>query len=181
MALITSFSGGFAGYTSVNKAGGGTDEYTGSTMVFLQTSAPTGWTQVTTYDDYQLRVVSGNVSVETTGSPFTTLLGNSVNINSPTYAYSEGTLVLSFAPTTLTTSTIASHVHSIEQPNSVTAYGAPNYNIIKPWGNVTPTALSSGAHTHSSVNQSMPNTTRTSPVSTYLNVSYRDCVIATKD
>lgn len=181
MALITSFSGGFAGYSSMNKAGGGTDEYTGSTMVFLQTSAPTGWTQVTSYDDYQLRVVSGDVSVETTGSPFTTLLGDSVNINSPTYAFSEGTLSLSFAPTTLTISTIASHVHSIEQPNAVTAFGAPNYNIIKPWGNVTSASLSSGAHTHSNVDRSMPNTTRTSSSNTYLNVSYRDCVIATKD
>lgn len=181
MALITSFTGGFAGYTSVNKAGGGTDEYTGSTMVFLQTSAPTGWTQVTSYDDYQLRVVSGNVSVETTGSPFTTLLGDSVDINSPTYNFSEGTLSLSFAPTTLTLSTIASHVHSYSLPRSITAFGAPNYNIVKPWNNTAPTALSSSAHSHSDVDASMPNTTRTSSTATYLNVSYRDCVIATKD
>jgi hypothetical protein len=181
MALITSFSGGFAGYTSVNKAGGGIDEYTGTTMVFLQTSAPTGWTQVTSYDDYQLRVVSGDVVNETAGAPFTTLLGNTVNINSPAYSFSEGTLVLSFAPTTLTLSTIASHVHSIEQATAVNAFGAPNYNIIKPWSNTMVTALSSGAHTHSDVNASMPNTTRVSSTNTYLNVSYRDCIIATKD
>jgi hypothetical protein len=104
-----------------------------------------------------------------------------ININSPAYSFSEGTLVLSFAPTTLTLSTIASHVHSIEQATAVNAFGAPNYNIIKPVDNTMVTALSSGAHTHSDVNASMPNTTRVSSTNTYLNVSYRDCIIATKD
>jgi hypothetical protein len=181
MGLMTSFTGGFAGYTSINKAGGADSEYTGATMVFLQTTVPTGWTQVTTYDDYQLRVVSGDVSVGTDGAPFTTLLGNSVDVNSPTYAFSEGTLALTFAPTTLTTSTMASHTHSYAAASTLTAFGAPNYNIIKPWGNTTPAALSSGAHTHSTVNRAMPSSNRTASTSTYLNVSYRDCIIATKD
>jgi hypothetical protein len=31
-------------------------------MLFRQTAAPTGWTKVTTYNDYALRIVSGAAS-----------------------------------------------------------------------------------------------------------------------
>jgi hypothetical protein len=33
---------------------------TGTATLFQQTSAPTGWTKVTTYNDYALRIVSGS-------------------------------------------------------------------------------------------------------------------------
>jgi len=36
--------------------------YQGATMVFVQTTAPTGWTKDTSADDYTLRGVSGSVS-----------------------------------------------------------------------------------------------------------------------
>lgn len=39
------------------------DFVTGTITIFNQTSAPTGWTKITTYDDHALRVVSGSVSV----------------------------------------------------------------------------------------------------------------------
>lgn len=43
----------------------------GTKLLFQQSSAPTGWTQVTTYNNYALRVVSGTVSSGGT-VPFTT-------------------------------------------------------------------------------------------------------------
>ena len=62
MTRISSIGGGFSGYHTISRslaAATGASEYFGSTMVFVQAAAPTGWTQVTTYNDYALRIVSG--------------------------------------------------------------------------------------------------------------------------
>lgn len=39
------------------------DFVAGTITIFNQTSAPTGWTKITTYDDHALRVVAGSTSV----------------------------------------------------------------------------------------------------------------------
>jgi hypothetical protein len=77
---------------------------TGTSMLFRQTAAPTGWTKVTTYNDYALRIVSGAAS--TGGSvAFTTAFAS----QTPTITTSG----LSAGATTLSTSQIPSHTHQV--------------------------------------------------------------------
>lgn len=68
---------------------------TGTAMLFQQTTAPTGWTKVTTYNDYALRVVSGAAS--TGGSVAFTTAFSSQNVGA----------------TTLSTSQIPNHYHQV--------------------------------------------------------------------
>ena len=49
---------------------------TGTVAIFQQTSAPTGWTKLTTYNDYALRLVNGTVSAYTSGLAFTSAFAN---------------------------------------------------------------------------------------------------------
>ena len=71
----------------------------GTTLLFHQTSAPTGWTQVTTYNDYALRVVNGTAGVGTGGSvAFST-------------AFTSRSVTGTTDGTTLSTSQIPGHSH----------------------------------------------------------------------
>jgi hypothetical protein len=67
----------------------------GTAMLFQQTTAPTGWTKVTTYNDYALRIVSGSAS--TGGSVAFTTAFSSQNVGA----------------TTLTSGQIPNHYHQI--------------------------------------------------------------------
>jgi len=77
---------------------------TGTTWVFYQNSAPTGWTKVTTQNNKALRVVSGSGGVSGGTNSFSTVM-SSFNIG--------GTLTSSGATggTSLTTPQIPSHNH----------------------------------------------------------------------
>lgn len=70
----------------------------GTLMLFVQTSAPTGWTKSTTHDNKALRVVSGSASS-----------GGSVAF---TTAFASG---LSAGATTLSTAQMPAHTHSAWQ------------------------------------------------------------------
>jgi hypothetical protein len=70
----------------------------GTAMLFQQTSAPTGWTKVTTHDNKALRVVSGAVSS-----------GGSVAFTS---AFASQAVSGSVGSTTLTTNEMPSHTHT---------------------------------------------------------------------
>ena len=75
----------------------------GSAMLFQQTSAPTGWTKVTTYNDYAIRIVSGTAS--TGGSvAFTTAFKS----QAVTGSNSGGAV----SATSLSTGQMPSHGHS---------------------------------------------------------------------
>ena len=75
----------------------------GTAMLFVQTAAPTGWTKSTTHDNKALRVVSGSASSGgTTG--FSTVFANQTPTISNTFSISS---------TTLTTSQIPSHNHTV--------------------------------------------------------------------
>jgi hypothetical protein len=71
----------------------------GTTMLFVQTSAPTGWTKSTTHDNKALRVVSGSASS-----------GGSVAFTS---AFTSQSVAGTIGSTVLTTSQIPSHTHSL--------------------------------------------------------------------
>jgi len=108
----------------------------GTSMLFQQTAAPTGWTKQTTHDDKALRIVTGTVgtggsSAFSTAFGTPSVAGGSVSGNPGTnQTVSAGNLAVSISGnisnTTLTTSQIPSHSHSI--PVKV-AEGGPS-NII---------------------------------------------------
>jgi len=66
-------------------------------MLFVQTSAPTGWTKITTHNDKALRVVSGSVST-----------GGSVAF---TTAFASRSVTGTVGSTSLSTAQLASHTH----------------------------------------------------------------------
>ncbi len=82
----TVFSGAWSGIPS------------GTAMLFKQTSAPTGWTKVTTDDNAALRVVSGTAGT-----------GGTVNF---TTAFASQAVSGTVGNTTITVSTMASHNHT---------------------------------------------------------------------
>ncbi len=125
----------------------------GTKMLFQQTSAPTGWTKVTSSNDVALRVVSG--SVGSGGSvPFETAFASQA-----------------IAPHTLAESEMPSHTHTTNWSagQSHTGSGAVAYNYTSEAvaGTFNTGAKGGGGtHTHTSIN---------------LDVSYVDVIIATKD
>lgn len=125
---------------------------TGTAMLFQQTTAPTGWTKVTTYNDYALRIVSGTAS--TGGSVGFTTAFSSQNVGA----------------TTLSTSQIPAHSHVVpmQEGTGSTAGGGTLYYSRRgdlPYQPVTTTDTGSGgSHTHS----------------LNIAVNYVDCIIATK-
>ena len=75
----------------------------GSNMLFQQTTAPTGWTKVTTYNNYAVRIVSGSAS--TGGSvAFTTAFASQ--------AVSGTNSGGAVSATSLSTGQLASHAHT---------------------------------------------------------------------
>ena len=142
----------------------GGDFPSGTNMLFVQTAAPTGWTKVTTYNDYALRVVSGTAS--TGGSvAFTTAFA------SQTPAGTVGTS----GATTLSTSQIPSHIHS----KTTSTFGSATQQVQIGSATTTNDAFytdatgGGGSHTH----------TGGTFTGTAINlaVSYVDTIIATKN
>lgn len=89
----------------------------GTVGLYYQASAPTGWTQVTTLNDYALRIV--NTSGGGTGG--TTAFSSVFTNQTPTI--SGGTLTASIGATTLSVSQMPSHTHSANSNGG----GSPNF------------------------------------------------------
>jgi len=130
----------------------------GTVMLFVQTSAPTGWTKSTTHDNKALRIVSGSVST-----------GGSVGF---TTAFGTPNVSGSVSATTLSTSQMPSHSHTVPVAT------AGEYNEGRAAAQYTNGGGSfgsggaggDGSHTHS-----------LSGATTTINVAYVDVIIATKD
>ena len=82
----------------------------GSVMLFYQSAAPTGWTQVTTMNDYAMRIVSGTGGTTGGTTAFSTVFAN----QTPTITTSG----LSAGATTLSTAQMPSHSHTVGIGNS---------------------------------------------------------------
>jgi hypothetical protein len=154
------------GTTWVSQAAAAFDA--GTAMMFVQTAAPTGWTKSTTHNDKALRVVSGTASSGGT-TAFTTVFTN----QTPTI----NTSGLSAGATTLNSTQIPSHTHTITLPNwnndTLTAWGTSSTGI----GTTSITSSSTGggsSHTHT-----VSGSATSSAVT--LNVAYVDVIIATKN
>ena len=132
----------------------------GTAMLFVQTSAPTGWTKSTTHDNKALRVVSGAASS-----------GGSVAF---TTAFALQSVAGTVGNTTLTTSQIPSHYHTtISETFNVSGGGA---TVISNIGNLgsrtgfTQNEGGGGSHTHTFTGTAIN-----------LAVQYVDVIICVKD
>jgi hypothetical protein len=137
---------------------------TGTVMLFYQSAAPTGWTQVTTLNDYDLRLVSGAGGTTGGTTAYSTVFTN----QTPSYTPSNGTLAagngtlattagtlavgagtLAVSATTLSTSQIPSHTHPI--PQGDVNFNSGGGNTV--WGATfsanTGATGGGGSHTHS--------------------------------
>jgi hypothetical protein len=123
----------------------------GTLMLFQQTSAPTGWTKQTTHNDKALRVVSGAAS-SGGSSAFSTVFGKTAT-----------------DATTLTTATMPSHSHGLDQSWAMTDFQGGNGNVGSGSTGYNRTTVqsngSSGSHTHG----------------IDIRVQYVDLIIAQKD
>ena len=139
----------------------------GSVMLFYQSAAPTGWTQVTSLNDYDLRLVSGAGGTTGGTTAYSTVFTNQTPTISNTFAVGA---------TTLSTSQIPSHNHAI----SVSAL----YDSGQPsWFNSAGGAVLSvstdytgggGSHTHS-----ISGSATSSAIT--LNVRYANIIICSKN
>ena len=131
---------------------------TGTTMLFVQTSAPTGWTKSTTHDNKALRVVSGTASSGGTVA-FTT-------------AFASQAVSGTVGNTTLTIDQIPAHTHTVPSYGSsfansgrvITGASSPQTDP------VTSSTGGGNSHTHTFTGTAIN-----------LAVQYVDVIIATKD
>ena len=142
---------------------GGTGQTTalipsGTKMLFVQASAPVGWTQVTSDNDKALRVVSGTGGGTGGSVAFTTAFGSQ--------ALSGTTSAVA-----LTIDQIPAHTHTQQLPTSNGAAGASTGSPVSGVTAVTSSSTGGGqAHSHS-LSGSTIN----------LAVTYIDTIYATKD
>ena len=154
----------------------------GTVMLFYQSGAPTGWTQVTTLNDYGLRLVSGAGGTTGGTTAFSTVFANQTPTISNTFAVGA---------TTLSTTQIPSHTHGLPYyanaangyldpsqpyPANTDAGGGPLYTGSSTT-NFNGTSIAAGggsSHTHSITGSA------TSSAIT-LNVLYANIIICSKN
>jgi len=122
-----------SGTLSFATVGGGFDS--GTIMLFVQTTAPSGWTKSTTHNNKALRLVNGTVGTGGTQN-FTDVLNGNVGA------------------TTLTTSQIPSHTHNQQRNTANTGTGLQSTSssftvTATPVGPVTAATGGGSSHTHS--------------------------------
>lgn len=150
---------------------------TGTVLLFYQASAPTGWTQVTSLNDYDLRLVSGTGGTTGGTTAYSTVFTN----QTPTISGS-----FTAGATTLSTSQMPSHNHPITSYAFVcgcTGQSGPNaqYGIRNLSGNAGSTSTQvvnseggGGSHTHS-----ISGSPSSSAIT--LNVRYANTIICSKN
>ena len=118
---------GFVGI-GPSDSSGRTDYYLAN-MVFAMATAPVGWVQQTTYDDYALRIVSGTPTINTTNRSFSSVytpVSATGSIPSPVSSNITPSLApITIGPTTLTYAQLPVHTHKIAQ-----TAGSPSYVLI---------------------------------------------------
>ena len=181
--------GTFTGAVTFTGGVVGVDAFaSGTSMLFQQTAAPTGWTKQTTHNDKSLRLVSG--SVGTGGSvAFSTAMATPTS----NLAVGAGNLAVSMsgniANTSLSTAQLASHNHT--RVPAATAANTGSYKIRADQRSNNNTGTSNNgpinstgsgqAHNHShNLSGSMSGEPALSG-SVAINVQYVDFIIANKD
>lgn len=148
----------------------------GTAMLFVQTTAPTGWTKVTTYNDAALRVVSGAASS-----------GGTQNF---TAAFTSQAVSGTVGATTLTEAQMPSHTHFTLAATLVTTETAPSSTNYVAWEtnvggdteyNMQGTSTPASVGLTSSTGSGQSHTHTFSGTNINLAVKYVDTIIATKD
>lgn len=141
----------------------------GAVMLFYQSSAPTGWTQVTSVNDVALRLVSGTGGTTGGTTAFSTVFANqtpSINVSG-----------LSAGATTLSTTQMPSHTHGTYYGLAYCG-GTNSFQQSGGWASLGTTATSStgggGSHTHS-----ISGSASSSAIT--LNVQYANIIICSKN
>jgi hypothetical protein len=96
----------------------------GASTYFMAPAAPTGWVQVTTYNNIALRLVSGSTgNTVTSGIPFT-------SIHTPSLPFTgfANTTSGTICGTALTAPQIAAHTHNIPQNFALSGCNVNVYN-----------------------------------------------------
>jgi hypothetical protein len=138
----------------------------GSVLLFYQAAAPTGWTQVTSLNDYDLRLVSG-----TGGGTGGTTAYSTVFTNQTVSTTVSGTS----GATTLSTAQMPSHSHTLQVSNNCGGGGAANGGSGGGCGFPgTSSTGGGGSHTHS-----FSGSGTSSAVT--LNVRYANIIICSKN
>jgi hypothetical protein len=168
----TSYAGDGSALTGL---GGGFPS--GTKMLFGQTTAPTGWTKITTNNDAALRIVSGTVGSGGSSGLSTALATPSVT----------GTISGSTGSHTLSTSQMPSHTHTQNA-----AYYDQNANTISPNKLQAYRASGQSANTYTIANYTSSSTggggshshslsATFSGGTAAINVKYVDVIMASKD
>lgn len=150
----------------------------GTKMLFRQTSAPTGWTKDTTYNNAAVRIVSGTVSQQTTaGNEFTTLLTSRTiaQANLPSYTL----------PETLSVASHGTHTHgvSVKAAFGVDLGSTGSYSVLLTSSSTLGTATTVTSDAGGSASHSIAGSVTSGGSGTALNfdVNYVDVIIAQKD
>lgn len=149
----------------------------GTAMLFVQTSAPTGWTKVTTHDNKALRVVSGAASSGGT-TAFTSVFASRTPSGSIGSTTDTGTI----GSTTLAESQIPSHTHDITPFNSGTGgVNNPGTTAFSVKGSAKFSGATGGGGSHNhSLTMNAHNHSFTGTAMDFA-VQYVDVIIATKN
>ena len=154
----------------------------GTSMLFQQTAAPTGWTKQTTHNDKSLRLVSGSV-----GTGGSVAFSSAMATPTSNLAVGAGNLAVSMSDnisdTTLSVNQIPAHAHSFtlrSGGSSTRIFNTALENNIN--GTLsTDNTGGSGAHNHGhNLSGSMSGDPALSG-SVAINVQYVDFIIANKD
>ena len=139
----------------------------GSVVLFYQASAPTGFTQVTTLNDYALRIVSGTGGTTGGTTAFSSVFTNqtpSINVSG-----------LSAGATTLSTAQMPSHIHSYTTVSSSGSYKTcgctGGFSLV---GSNTGAQGGGGSHSHS-----ISGSASSSAIT--LNVQYANIILCSKN
>lgn len=159
-----SFSGGTLSNTVTSPFAAGT------AIIFAQAAAPTGWTQSTTHNNKALRLVSGTGGGSGGSVAFTTAFA------SQTPSGSINTAGLSAGATTLATTQIPSHSHTVGLYYNANGSGVARAASPSGVSGATDAAGGGGSHSHS-----LSGSATFTGTAINLAVQYVDVIICTKD
>lgn len=148
----------------------------GTVSLFVQTSAPTGWTKSTSHDNKALRVVSG-----TAGSGGSTAFTSVFASRTPTGSVSVSVSGGGISATTLSTNQLASHAHTYTYHGGSGGHWNYDGQMDGPSGTGYDTSStgSNATHTHGYTSPSGSGSFSGSAMD--FAVQYVDTIIATKN
>lgn len=158
---------------------------TGSTTIFKQSTAPVGWTKITTYNNYTLRIVSGSVSTGGTidfstamvNTIYTGVAGPSLDPNNPNFSVNSQAVLAAIPAHSHPAPTSRSFASGTALPASPTAPGL-NARLSSIGIGSSQSGPSEGGSTHS---HAITGSTTFAGGSKNFGVNYFDVIIASID